>query len=108
MFALMAAAGAPWSNAWPPAMSLQRPTPRGAGLTRQQDMLEIHRSRQALRRQHARTLLLLLAAAAVVQLAGACSGHTPHPLERVIEVKGRRRSLLSFQARRCVKGTAAA
>jgi hypothetical protein len=55
----------------------------------------------AARRQHACTqLLLLLCAAGILQLTTACSGHAPHPLERVIEVKGRRRSLLSFRARR--------
>jgi hypothetical protein len=39
-------------------------------------------------------LLSLLAA------AHACGGHEPHPWDRIVEMKGRRRSLLSLKGRK--------
>lgn len=46
--------------------------------------------------------LLLLTLLAFTE---ACGGHEPHPWERVISHKGRRRSLLSFKGRRCGTNT---
>ena len=44
-------------------------------------------------------LLTLLAA------AHACGGHASHPWDKVVEMKGRRRSLLSMKGRRCASNT---
>lgn len=47
--------------------------------------------------------LLLLVAASVLDVAHACGEHGTTPAwQQTVEVHGRRRSLLSFKARRCV------
>lgn len=54
----------------------------------------------ALARRHAPFLLVILLAAGLVDLSSACGGHEAAHWSKTIELKGRKRSLLSMAGRR--------